>query len=111
MSAAVGETLACIVDELPRDDRPALVLGDATWTSADVVRTARRLATVLHESGVARGDRVVIAMRNLPEWAPVFWAAQVVGAVAVPINGWSTASELAQVLEQARPRRRPGPAS
>ena len=52
---------------------------------------ARRLA---EEYGVAKGDRVAIAMRNLPEWIVSFSAALAAGAIAVPLNAWWTAPEL-----------------
>ena len=41
------------------------------------------------------GDRVVIAMRNYPEWSLAFFAATAIGAVAVPLNAWWTGEELA----------------
>ena len=44
--------------------------------------------------GLAKGDRVTIAMRNLPEWAMAFWGASAGGAVVVPLNAWWTGSEL-----------------
>ena len=44
--------------------------------------------------GVAPGDRVAIAMRNLPEWVVSFAAITSIGAVAVSLNGWWTADEL-----------------
>ena len=43
---------------------------------------------------VAPGDRVAIAMRNLPEWSLAFWAASAAGAVVVPLNAWWTGPEL-----------------
>jgi long-chain acyl-CoA synthetase len=44
--------------------------------------------------GVAPGDRVAIAVRNLPEWVVAFWAATSAGAVVVPLNAWWTGAEL-----------------
>ncbi|MEU9836734.1 class I adenylate-forming enzyme family protein [Streptosporangium sp. NPDC048047] len=58
----------------------------------------RRAATLAHrliaEYGVAKGDRVAIAMRNYPEWIVSFSAVLAAGAVAVPLNAWWTAQEL-----------------
>jgi len=56
-----------------------------------VAALARRL---LGEFGIEQGDRVAIAMRNLPEWIMAFWAITVAGAVAVPLNAWWTGEEL-----------------
>jgi long-chain acyl-CoA synthetase len=61
---------------------------------------ARRLADL----GVRRGDRVAIAMRNYPEWVLTFWATVATGAVAVPLNAWWTASELAYGLSDSGAR-------
>ena len=52
--------------------------------------------------GVRKGDRVVIAARNYPEWAVAFWATVSIGAVAVPLNAWWTASELAYAISDSR---------
>ncbi|MEU8132808.1 class I adenylate-forming enzyme family protein [Streptodolium elevatio] len=60
-----------------------------------VAHLARHLA---EELGVRKGDRVAIAMRNHPEWVLAFWATQVLGAVAVPLNAWWTADELGYAL-------------
>ena len=62
-------------------------------------RVASTLAHRLRdEFGVEKGDRVAIAMRNLPEWVLAFWAAVAAGAVVVPLNAWWTGEELAYGL-------------
>ncbi len=61
----------------------------------------RRVATMaarLLELGVAKGDRVAIAMRNLPEWVVGFWSAIAAGGVAVPLNAWWVGDDLAYGL-------------
>jgi acyl-CoA synthetase (AMP-forming)/AMP-acid ligase II len=52
------------------------------------------LALELRRLGVAKGDRVAIAMVNLPEWPVAFFAAVSLGAIAVPLNAWWTGAEL-----------------
>nr|WP_324616119.1 class I adenylate-forming enzyme family protein [Streptomyces sp. NRRL F-5727] len=61
---------------------------------------ARRL---VGEYGLRRGDRVVVAMRNLPEWQVAFWAVQLAGLVAVPLNAWWTEDEFAYALDDCAP--------
>ncbi|MXO89886.1 class I adenylate-forming enzyme family protein [Pontixanthobacter aquaemixtae] len=64
----------------------------------------RAVATLAHEfksRGVEKGDRVALAMRNLPEWPVVFFAAVTVGAICVPLNAWWTGPELAYGLENS----------
>ena len=57
-------------------------------------RAVATLAGKLQEMGVAKGDRVALAMRNLPEWPVIFFAAASIGAIVVPLNAWWTAGEL-----------------
>jgi long-chain acyl-CoA synthetase len=52
--------------------------------------TAHRLLNL----GVRPGDRVGVAMRNLPEWVFSFWGAICAGAICVPFNAWWTSDEL-----------------
>ena len=51
--------------------------------------------------GVGRGDRVAIAMRNLPEFVIGFWGAALLGAIVVPLNSWWTGAELTTRCENA----------
>ncbi len=77
-------------------DRPFIVLGEERVGYGEharrVVSFAQRL---VYDCRVRPGDRVVIAMRNYPEWSIAFFAATAVGAVAVPLNAWWTGPELA----------------
>lgn len=61
-------------------------------------RAVAALAAHLAELGVGKGDRVAIAMRNLPEWTVALFAATVLGAIAVPLNAWWKGDELAFAL-------------
>lgn len=60
-----------------------------------------RLAAELQARGVKKGDRVAVAMRNLPEWPVAFFAGAVIGAIVVPLNAWWTGSELAYGLDNS----------
>src|SRR4029079_11425864 len=82
-----------------------LVHEDERLTFADVRAQAFALAEQLRTSfGVQRGDRVAIAMRNLPEFVIGFWGAALLGAVVVPLNSWWTGAELGYALENAGAR-------
>ena len=77
-------------------DKDFLVYEDERITFAEHARVVAGLAHSLSERyGIHKGDRVAIAMRNLPEWVMAFWAAISVGAVVVPLNAWWTGPELA----------------
>jgi long-chain acyl-CoA synthetase len=72
-----------------------LVYEDERWTFDETMRHVDALAHALvHTFGIEKGDRVGIAMRNLPEWIVSFAAVLSIGAVSVSFNAWWTEPEL-----------------
>jgi len=61
-------------------------------------RAVATLAAHFRANGIEKGDRIALAMRNLPEWPVVFFAATTIGAICVPLNAWWTGQELAYGL-------------
>jgi acyl-CoA synthetase (AMP-forming)/AMP-acid ligase II len=57
-------------------------------------RASAALAAELQRRGIGKGDRVALAMVNLPEWPMAFFAITALGAIAVPLNAWWTGAEL-----------------
>jgi len=83
-------------------DKPFLVFEDETWTFAELMRRVDEIADALvHRYGIARGDRVAIAMRNYPEWIASFAAVLSVGGIAVCMNAWWKSEEMAYGLEDS----------
>jgi long-chain acyl-CoA synthetase len=82
-------------------DSDYLVFEGERLTFGSAHRQVSSLATWLRNEGVAPGDRVAIATRNYPEWVLAFWAAQALGATAVPLNAWWTGPELAYGLKDS----------
>lgn len=76
-------------------DREFVVYEDERVTYSGWFRAVATLAKALQERGIKKGDRVALAMRNLPEWPVAFFAAAVTGAIVVPLNAWWTGEELA----------------
>ena len=75
--------------------REFLVYRDERLTFGDVYTRGIELAAMLqHRHGIAKGDRIAIAMRNYPDWIIAFMAVLHLGAVAVPVNAWWTADEI-----------------
>ncbi len=82
-----------------------LVYRDERLTFAEVYAQAIKVAACLqHSHGIAKGDRVAIAMRNYPEWVTSFIAILHIGAVAVPMNAWWQADEFAYGLHDSGAR-------
>ncbi len=76
-------------------ERTFTVYEEERTTFAEHLRLVAGLAQYLQqEYGLSKGDRIALAMRNYPEWAPIFFAAQVLGLVVVPLNAWWAAPEL-----------------
>lgn len=75
-------------------DKTFLVYEDERASFEAFSRAALAMAHVFVETGVKKGDRIAVAMRNVPEWPVAFFAALLVGAVATPLNAWWTAPEL-----------------
>jgi crotonobetaine/carnitine-CoA ligase len=55
-------------------------------SAADVAETGSRIAAILTDLGVQRGDRVATLVENSPEALLAWWGILLAGAVAVPIN-------------------------
>lgn len=72
----LAERLARLAGQYP--ERPAVRAADGTLTFAQLDRSARRLALVLHADGVAPGERVGVLVDN-SKWVPV----SILGAVSV----------------------------
>ncbi|MBV8972718.1 MAG: acyl--CoA ligase [Sphingomonadaceae bacterium] len=72
-----------------------LVYEGERLTFADVHAQMLKVAAVLQDRGIAKGDRVAIAMRNYPEWVAAYCGVLHLGAVAVPMNAWWKSEELA----------------
>src|SRR5262245_18105282 len=69
-------------------DKTDIVFEDERMTYTEAFARVAALSTHLQSLGITRGDRVAIAMRNLPEWVIAFWAATCTGAIVVPLNAW-----------------------
>lgn len=64
---------------------------------------AARLARVLHDHGVAPGDRVVVQVAKSPDAVALYLACLHTGAVQVPLNPAFTAEELEYFIGDADP--------
>ena len=88
-----------------RGEATFLVYEDERWTFERFMAEVDAMAaTLVGRYGIEKGDRVAIAMRNLPEWVVGFAAAVSVGAISVSLNGWWTADELDFALGDSTPK-------
>lgn len=64
---------------------------------------ATRVAALLRGRGVEPGNRVAIAIQNIPEFAFAYFGILRAGAVVVPLNIMLTVPELARILSDCEP--------
>src|SRR6185312_9190250 len=85
-------TLGALLDQTADrfGDAPALLFGHQIWTYGQLLAQVNRTAGALASLGVKRGDRVLLALPNCPEFFMTFLGAQKLGAVvenAGPLMG------------------------
>ena len=66
--------------------RPALRLGEQTWSYQDLDAMSARAAAALVSDGLQPGDRVAIMLPNVPAFPIVYYAILRAGGIVVPIN-------------------------
>ena len=88
--------------------RPAMRQKDLgiwqTWTWAEMLDIVRAYAVGLHGLGLKRGETIAIVGANRPKLYWSVMAAQMLGAVPVPVYADAVAEELAYVLAHAEVR-------
>jgi long-chain acyl-CoA synthetase len=72
-----------------------------TWTWAQVLEIVRAYAAGLHKAGLQRGETIAIVGSNRPKLYWSVMAAQMLGAVPVPVYADAVADELSFVLAHA----------
>jgi len=82
----------------------AVVAGDERLTFADLDRISDGLALGLVRRGVAKGDRIAIAMRNCPAWIVTYMAILKAGGIATLLNGWWEPYEMEHAVSLTEPK-------
>lgn len=77
---------------------------DEQYTYGELSKEAHRLASILMEHGISRGDRIAILSESRPAWVLVFLACSQAGATVVPLDARLTEQELQAILSDAEPR-------
>lgn len=87
-------------------DRPAVSLGTAVWQDyRRLAMRADRFAAALRERfRLAPGDRVALAMSNVPQYPEALFGIWRAGLAAVPINAKLHAKEITWIVDHAGAR-------
>jgi long-chain acyl-CoA synthetase len=84
--------------------RTAMIYYGNKISYAQLSSLAYRFAVVLKQFGIQKGDRVAIALPNIPQYPIAFYGALRAGAVAVPTNPLYTERELEHQLKDSGAR-------
>ena len=82
----------------------AIVAGDERLTFAQLDQASNRVARGLVARGIAKGDRVGIAMRNCSSWVIAHMGIVKAGGVATLLNGWWEAHEMEHAINLTDPK-------
>ena len=85
-------------------DKAMTVFEGETITYGEMAGRAAALAAGLHERGIGRGDVVGLLSYNCPEMLETLFAANYLGAIAMPINWRLAAPEVRYILEHSEAR-------
>lgn len=67
------------------------------WTGGQFKETAQKFATFLRETGVGKGDKVLLISHDRPEWHLTDYAVLSIGAILVPVYPTLNAKETAYI--------------
>jgi crotonobetaine/carnitine-CoA ligase len=81
--------------------RPFVVHGDVTWTWQSFDGQVSRIAALLAERGIVKGDRVAVMGRNSDGHVLCLLAIARIGAIMVPVNPEFGVEETRYVLHHA----------
>jgi long-chain acyl-CoA synthetase len=100
------QPLTWLLDRTARryPDRTALIYYGTRLSYAQLADYAHRFATALLGLGVHKGDRVALALPNIPQYPIAFYGALMAGAVVVPTNPLYTEREMQHQLADSGAR-------
>ncbi|MDQ6660168.1 MAG: AMP-binding protein, partial [Chloroflexota bacterium] len=75
-------------------DQTAIIYMGKKLSYAQLATQANRFATELRKLSITKGDRVALALPNIPQYPIAFYGALKAGAVVVPTNPLYTEREL-----------------
>lgn len=80
---------------------PALVTEGGTISFGELYGRSQRVAAVLHEAGLRRGDGVALVLPNRPEFFEITWGAQLSGLYYTAVNTHFLPDEVSYVIDDS----------
>ena len=87
-----------------RREQPGLVFEGAIRTFGDLDDSASRMANLLVDRGLKKGDRLCVYLANCIEYIELYLAATRLGVIFVPVNVLYRDREIRHILEDAEPK-------
>ena len=78
---------------------PALITEGGTISFGELYARSRRVAALLHEAGLRRGDGVALILSNRGEFFEITWGCQLSGLYYTAVNTHFTPDEVAYVID------------
>lgn len=103
---AKRRTIHGVLEELAQANPDALLLrmvGDRDYSRGEIFEKSKKVAGVLHNAGVAKGDRVAMMVTNRPEFITAWFGAVFIGAVPAPLHTSFKGDILANLIEAIDP--------
>jgi len=79
----------------------AIVYHEHRLTYSDLVKKINQLANGLKKFGIAKGERIFIALENCPEFIISFFAVMQIKGILVPVSSQYTPHELSMIMKDA----------
>ncbi|PSP50207.1 long-chain fatty acid--CoA ligase [Halobacteriales archaeon QH_7_69_31] len=101
MYPTIGETLSLTAEKYPERDAIVYPRRDQRWTYSEFDSRVNRLANVLADLGIEKGDRVSTLLYNGSEIVLTVYACARLGAVFNPLNYRLPAGDVSFILDDA----------
>lgn len=98
----IGRLLEASVERYPH--HTALIYEDRRWTYLEWLGRIRRFAQALSDLGVRPGDRVAFYVTTSENSVTTYFACQLLGAIAVPLNFRLAPAEAAYIIRDSGAR-------
>jgi acyl-CoA synthetase (AMP-forming)/AMP-acid ligase II len=84
---------------------PALIVADGKTVSyGELHARSQRVAALLHEAGLRRGDGIAVLLPNRPEFLEITWGCQLSGLYYTPVNTHLIFDEVSYIVEDCEAR-------
>jgi len=92
----------CLENHASRQGRKKyLLFNDEKHTYSEINKRANRLAHLLINKGLKKGDRVALMMENCPNFFVSFFGILKTGAIAIPVNTFLKQEEVAYMINDS----------